>query len=242
MELEMFSKITGERAVDEILDQIIEKIRNGTLKKGDALPSERTMAQLLGVSRPLVREALRSLEFMGVVTSVRGGANYISEDLDNCLIRPLSTLFRLKISSARQTQQLRAALERETACLAAENCSEVEAAELQLILAKLDASDDEKMRANLDRDLHIRIGQIAGNPMIFSVISASNQLIENMITGIRAHIMKKKNSSADVDEQHRRLVAAIVSHQPEEARACMEEHMKSIAAYIEEMEAERSKS
>ena len=54
--------------------------------------------------------------------------------------------------------------------------------------------------------------------------------------------MKKKNSSADVDEQHRRLVAAIVSHQPEEARACMEEHMKSIAAYIEEMEAERSKS
>ena len=220
------------------MDQILEKVQSGKLHKGDALPAERVMAESLGISRPMLREVLRALNILGVITTVHGGANYISEDLDNCLIRPLSTLFRLKNSSARQTQQLRAALERETACLAAENCSEVEAAELQLILAKLDASDDEKTRANLDRDLHIRIGQIAGNPMIFSVISASNQLIENMITGIRAHIMKKKNSSADVDEQHRRLVAAIVSHQPEEARACMEEHMKSIAAYIEEMEAE----
>ena len=70
----MFTKITEERAFDGILAQIIENIRRGELKPGDTLPAERVMAESLGVSRPAVREVLRALELMGIVTTVRGGA------------------------------------------------------------------------------------------------------------------------------------------------------------------------
>ena len=74
----MFTKITEERAFDGILTQIIDNIRHGELKPGDTLPAERIMAEALGVSRPAVREVLRALELMGIVTTVRGGANYIT--------------------------------------------------------------------------------------------------------------------------------------------------------------------
>ena len=66
----MFTKITEERAFDGILAQIIENIRRGELKPGDTLPAERVMAESLGVSRPAVREVLRALELMGIVTTV----------------------------------------------------------------------------------------------------------------------------------------------------------------------------
>lgn len=231
----MFREVNKERPGDEILNQVIENIQKGYLKPGDALPAERLMAEKMGVSRPVVREVLRALELLGIITSVRGGANYISEDIEHCLIGPLSILFQLNNSSVQQTQQLRAALEEATAGLAAEKCTPVDAAELQLILARLEAEEDERVRANLDRDLHIKIGKMAGNPMIFNVMCASAQLTENVISGIRAYIMQKNHSEREVDEQHKLLVDAIVNHRIDEAEKCMQEHMKTVEKYIVEM-------
>ncbi|MDI9242350.1 FadR/GntR family transcriptional regulator [Fusibacillus kribbianus] len=231
----MFREISKEKAFDDILDQIIENIQNGTLKEGDALPAERSMADALGVSRPVLREVLRALELIGVIKSVQGGANYIAEDLESCLIGPLSILFRMNNSNALHAQQLRSALEQEAALLAAQNCTPLDAAELQLIIAQLDAAEDEKIRGNLDRKLHIKIGKMTGNSMIFSVMSASAQLTEMIISGIRTYIMQKDNSVSEVDEQHRRLVEAIVNHLPEQAERCMREHMDTVEKYVREI-------
>lgn len=231
----MFREINKENAFQEILDQIIENIQNGSLRSGDALPAERSLAEEMKVSRPVVREALRALELLGIITSVRGGANYISKDLEHCLISPLSILFRLNNSSVQEAQQLRAALECKAAALAAEKCTPVDAAELQLILAKLDAEENEKVRADLDRDLHLKIGKMADNPMIYSVLSASSQLTENIISGIRAYIMQKKKSLSDVDEQHQKLVEAIVQQQPDRAAEYMRVHMLTIENYMAEL-------
>lgn len=231
----MFQEINKDRSFNEILNQIIENIQRGVLKSGDALPAERVMAERMGVSRPVVREALRALELLGIITSVRGGANYISQDIEHCLIGPLSILFRLNNSRVEETQQLRAALEEAAAGLAAERCTPVDAAELQLILARLDAAEDPGTRANLDRDLHIKIGKMAGNSMIFNVMSASTQLTENVISGIRAYVMQKHHSEQEVDEQHKRIVEAIIAHQPAEAESRMREHMKTVGKYVIEI-------
>lgn len=230
----MFRQIDKENAFDEILNQIIENIRAGRLKKGDALPAERAMAEAMGVSRPVVREVLRSLSLLGIIKTVHGGANYISEDLENCMIGPLAILLQLNNSSVLQNQQLRAALEIQCAKLAARNCNSIDAAELQLILAKLEAEHNEEIRADLDRDLHIKIGKMAHNPMLFNVMSAASQLTENIITGIRAYIMQKQLSVTEIDEQHRKLVDAIIMHDEEAAVKYMQEHMVIIEKYIEE--------
>ena len=192
------------------------------------------MAEAMGVSRPVIREVLRSLSLLGIIKTVHGGANYISEDLENCMIGPLSILLQLNNSSVQQNQQLRSALEIQCAKLAARNCSPIDAAELKLILAKLEVEQDEQIRGDLDRDLHIKIGKMANNPMLFNVMSAASQLTENIITGIRAYIMQKQMSVTEIDEQHKRLVDAIIAHDEESAVRYMQEHMINIEKYIEE--------
>ena len=192
----MFREIGDERAFDGILNQIIENIQNGSLKAGAALPAERTMAETMGVSRPAVREVLRALELLGIVKPVPGGGNYITEDLDTWLIGPLSILFKLNNGYLRQNQQFRAALERESAILAARKCTPLNAAELWMILARLDAAEDEKIRGELDRELHQKIAKIADNPMIYSVLAAADQLTENIRTFSDLRPLNKQEKAA----------------------------------------------
>ena len=237
----MFREIGEERAFDGILKQIIENIQTGNLKAGAALPAERTMAETMGVSRPAVREALRALELLGIVKSVPGGGNYITENLDTWLIGPLSILFRLNNGYLRQNQQLRAALERETALLAAKKCTPLDAAELGMILARLDAAEDEKTRGKLDQELHQKIARIADNPMLYSVLSAADQLTENIIEGTRDYIMKKNQSASVVDEQHHKLVEAIINGNVEEAELAMSQHMETIEQYLDEIQKEQQR-
>ena len=234
----MFTKIGEERAFDAILGQIIENIQNGELKAGDGLPAERTMAENMGVSRPAVREVLRALELLGIVKSVPGGGNYITDKLDTWLIGPLSIMFRLNNGYLKQNQQLRAALERETAILAAKNCTPLDAAELRIILARMDVAATEGDKGELDKQLHQKIAKIADNPMLYSVLAAADQLTESIISGTRSYIMKKRQSASDVDEQHQRLVEAIANGDAAEAQKCMSEHMETIEKYMEEMQKE----
>lgn len=133
----MFRKIGEEKAFDAILNQIIENIQDGNIKGGDTLPAERTMAESMGVSRPAVREVLRALELLGIVHCVQGGGNYITDDLTSWLIGPLSIMFKLNNGYLRQNQQLRAALERETALLAAQNCTTLDEATKKTGVARL---------------------------------------------------------------------------------------------------------
>ena len=228
----MFRKIDKTSTFNDVLKQIIEKIQTGELKPGDALPAERILAEEFGISRPALREVLKALSLLGITVSVHGGANYIAADLRNCLTEPLSILFHMYNSKIQDALQLRGALESKAAFLAAQNCTPLE---LQLIIAKLDSTQDEKVRGDLDRDLHMKIAQISANPLILSVLNASAQLTENMITGIRSYFMKKNNDAPEIDSQHTRLVHAITDKDAPLAEKIMNEHMHTIERLLNEI-------
>ena len=107
----MFKEIGEERPFNGILKQIIENIQSGKLKPETVWPAERTMAETMGVSRAALNRGTAALELLGILKSVPGGGNYITEDLETWLIGPLSVLFQLNNGRIRQNQQLRAALE-----------------------------------------------------------------------------------------------------------------------------------
>ena len=131
--------------------------------------------------------------------------------------------------------QLRGALESKAAFLAAQNCTPLDAAELQLIIARLDSTQDEKIRGDLDRDLHLKIAQISDNPLILSVLNASAQITENMIVGIRSYLMQKNNDAPEIDSQHTRLVQAITNNDAPLAEKVMNEHMHTIEYLLNEI-------
>ena len=69
------------------MEDLKGKLNAGTLQAGDKLPSERSMAEQLGVSRASVREAIRALEIIGLLHCVQGDGNYLVDDLRDSLLQ-----------------------------------------------------------------------------------------------------------------------------------------------------------
>src|SRR5258708_26479016 len=97
-----FRPIHTRRAFEEICERIREQLALGVLKPGDKLPPERDLAQQLGVSRNVLREALRSLEMAGVLRlqkGVKGGPFIQSGDTTrmNALIRDMLSLGTISV-------------------------------------------------------------------------------------------------------------------------------------------------
>jgi GntR family transcriptional repressor for pyruvate dehydrogenase complex len=229
----LFSKIGQKKVFIEILEQIKRLIASGVLKPGDRLPSERQMVEELGVSRAAIREAIRALELMGLVRCVQGEGNFLIDNLDQCLVEPLSIMFMLGCKDVRQVQQLRHGLENKTAGLAAVKSSEQDVLDLEDLCVRIKTEMDEGERAALDRKLHYTIAELAGNPLITSTLNASSSLVESLIADIWVNVIGDKKCADAIDRQHAGIVESIRSHDSDAAVRCMDEHMKYTEDLIE---------
>ncbi len=86
------------------------------------------------------------MQLLGIVRCVQGDANYLASDFSNSMVEPFSILFFLSGGVAMQAQQLRSALELETAYLAAERCTREDAEQLRALITRLDSETDERAR------------------------------------------------------------------------------------------------
>ena len=85
----MFKSIENKTISQSIVEQIQEMILCGKLKSNDKLPPERQMTEMFGVSRPALREALKALEAVGLISRRQGQGNFISSNIGNMLYKPL---------------------------------------------------------------------------------------------------------------------------------------------------------
>ena len=91
----------------KIVDDVLEKISRGELQKGDKLPTELCLATRFEVSRTCVREAIKSLEAMGIVQSIQGSGSYITNTPEQSINRPLCALFALSNGTLENVLDLR---------------------------------------------------------------------------------------------------------------------------------------
>ena len=80
---------------NKIMEQIKTNIINKELRPGDRLPSEREIAEKTGASRASVREALRSLEMIGVIKTIWGDGSYVNDNIEDNLSESIELLFSL---------------------------------------------------------------------------------------------------------------------------------------------------
>lgn len=221
----MFKQIASNKINFQIMNQIKENIRSGELKLGDRLPSERAMAEQLGVSRATVREAIRSMELMGLVICVQGEGNFIPESLENSLIEPLSLMFMLNRSHANEIGELRRALEIEAVRLAAEKISAGEVKSLEESLDVMENSDIKRKRVEADHAFHDQIAKASGNMLVINLLNSLSQIIEEQITGVRANLILDDNNLYSINRQHRLIFNALEKRDMDEAIAAMTDHM-----------------
>ena len=225
---ELFHPVDKGSSTDvfkDVLMQVIYNIKQGNLNPGDSLPPERALAETLGISRPVLREVLKSLELIGVVKAVHGSGNHIADNLDTCLIKPMTVMFELMNSNLQEISELRAALEIKLSTLAAEKCSGLNAAELAVIYEKMKTATDIETKIKYDQEFHRKIAEIADNRILNAISLAANGMISDLIVKYHTITMGDESRKAEFIRVHKDIINGIVTHDKQAVNLAMSEHM-----------------
>lgn len=212
----------GDRASAALL----EHIRAEQLQPGSSLPSEAKLTELLGVSRPVVREALRNLRGLGIIEIFNGRGAVVRElspaSLEVFFAHALQTIDNSLID----LMELRTGLECEAAALAAERHGEADAAEMQRLVGEMRAALGEAERySRLDAELHVAISRASGNPLYLHMVqSIRTAMQEASLRGMQLRLGREE--VAAVQQMHETVVARIMARDPDGAFREMKRHMQ----------------
>lgn len=170
------------RTYELVLQRIEAQIVSGALSAGERLPPERELAELLGVSRPAVREALRVLEAQGALKSQVGqgpGSGTIIDRLpSDALIRLLRLHVALGSFPLADVIETRVTLERSIALLACRNARPQDISRTRAILESMDEPDITQETFNqLDIDFHMEIAEAGGNRLMCDMTRAIRESV-----------------------------------------------------------------
>lgn len=230
--------VRTERLSDKIVEQIQQMMRTGELKIGDKLPPERELVTRMGVSRTVIREAVRSLAAKGLVgvragdgTVVLSPSDTILSDMismmlhnrvrEDAISNGISTLTGIEVSFA-HLQEVRRLLETEIAGLAALRRNDNDLALMQIELdAMIRNQENPEEWASADVAFHAAIAQATHNPL-FPVLlgSISTMLIEVRMTGIRL-----AGTTVKAYQHHTRIFEQLKAGDATGARHAMQAHL-----------------
>jgi GntR family transcriptional repressor for pyruvate dehydrogenase complex len=221
--------IKSTRIYEEIVRQVKAMIAEGRLKAGDRLPPERDLAEKFVVSRTSVREALRSLESLGLVEIRPGEGTFVRQVSIEALVEPLALLMVSQREAIGELFEARRLLEPSLAALAASRATAEEVQEMTRILEE-QAKEVASGRTGLAQDaqFHAAIGAAAHNRAITRIAHA----IMDLLTQSREDSLNTPGRPTRSHEDHRRVLAAISRRDSEAARRAMLEHLEAVEGLV----------
>ena len=218
----MTSNVRPSGSRDGVATWIEDEILRGSLSVGAKLPAERELAARFGVSRPVVREALRGLAARGLIDIAPGRGAFARPVQASDAARPLDTLYRRQNSTPRQVVEARMMLEREAAALAAQRATPDELEAMKNVLARFDGATGLIEKARWDVTFHALLAKMAHNQVIeamfHSIVSLTFELI------LRS--LGDPTVSREGVPYHAQILAALRDRDPEKARQAVEGHLR----------------
>ena len=214
-----------EKLSDQVAAQLQEMVLSNAIRPGEKLPPERELCELLGVSRTVVREAVRALVAKGLLEVRRGGGTVVRSP-DPALVSEMMTIMLSaggRDIAFTHVQEVRRLLEVELAGLAAERRDDADLARMQ---AQLDAmaqfAADPERWAVADVAFHAAIAVATHNPLYPVLLSSiSEMLIEVRRTGIRL-----PDTPGRAYEHHQKIFTQIHAGSRAGARKAMQDHLQ----------------
>lgn len=216
---------------DRVAQQLFEVVRSGRIKPGEKLPSERDLGEEFGVSRTVIREAVRSLRAKGVL-DVRSGSGVTVAAPDPALVVESMRLYLGDGVSPGspvtydQVHEIRRALEVRIAESASRNASPKDLERMHAAVGAMDVAATGEEAAVADLNFHNVLAHATGNPL-YPVLMDS---LSAVLISIREATLNDTGSVARAQSYHREILAHVESGDSVGAAASMQRHLDDSAA------------
>ncbi|MEI6667195.1 MAG: FadR/GntR family transcriptional regulator [Acidobacteriota bacterium] len=222
----MYRAVRTARLYQQIVEQIEQSIRSGQLKNGDQLPPERDLAHQFGVSRTAVREAVKALCEKGLAEALPGRGTFIVDGTSKVIRQSLDFMINVgQPEGAAMLTDVREIIEPEIAARAAARVDEKQLAAMRDAVAAMDAMPaDPDAYIEADLDFHLALAEAAQNPLVLTLIDS----IVGLLREQRTRIFDSEDGPARGQFHHRRILHAVETGNPDEARQAMREHLLQI--------------
>jgi GntR family transcriptional regulator, transcriptional repressor for pyruvate dehydrogenase complex len=226
---DMFKAVSLNRVSQAIVDQVKVLLRQGRLKPGDRLPSERELCERFGVSRVTVREALRVLEAGGLIdirVGARGGA-FVTSPTSQQIGEGLANLLNLSPLTAPEVTEARQVFELAIVPMVVERATHDDIAALrEMVQTHRAALDGGEYDMSMSADFHVRVAACTHNPAIEMLVqSFHGPLLMSLLEAkVVAPLMGHRGS-----EEHAAFIDAIADRNADRALSIMREHLQRTA-------------
>jgi GntR family transcriptional repressor for pyruvate dehydrogenase complex len=211
---------------EEVAARIRGLIASGELGPGQALPSERKLAEQFRVGRAVIREAIRQLEVSGLVESRHGGGNYVREITVEHLVAPIANVLNGMAPLREELMDARLFFEPQIARAAADRATPEDLRRLEEVVRR----QEERVAtghpgAEEDAEFHDLLASATHNTVVERVM----EVIDGLLEDSQARLFRSVERSEISLEGNRRILEAVARHDQEAAQAAMVEHLEDIA-------------
>lgn len=207
-----------EKAI-QYIDQLIQQ---GSLQVGSKLPTERTIAEELGIGRNSTREALSILHGMGMIERVQGSGNYISKDAGGSIHRILRMMLALGTITEKEIAEFRCMMEKAVCLfLLDRGLSEEQQIYFEEILQGMEAAPAEGF-LEFDKTFHAQLIRATGNPLFILLLESVSELYQEQI----ARVLQQTDEAArrELLTQHRAIYYHLTQKHKEAMLEAIDRH------------------
>ena len=205
-----FTPIKTKRLYEEIVEQIKRLLTEGKLKPGDKLLAEREMAEQFQVSRASVREAIRTLEMLGIIDIRPGEGTFIRDTETDDIIRPLAMFLAVERSSLLDMFEMRRIFETATAGLAAQRASEEELDQIEAMLENMRERlnvQDPARGEEFDAAFHYAVAEATHNSLLTKLFKTVSEEFAKANSVARRQLYQSGEENAQkIIDQHAEIL------------------------------------
>jgi GntR family transcriptional repressor for pyruvate dehydrogenase complex len=225
-----YEQVKQQPIFKQIIAQIQNRIVHGVLKPGDVLPPERLLSEMIGVSRHSLRQALKVLEHMGVVTSKAGIGTILNNPGQDFLLEQLNKLVDFSPANLlTELMELRQILEPGIAALAAKRATQEDLSAMRRAMEEFEKEfRDGRECSDADERLHVSLAVATHNS---TLVRLTNPIMV-MLGEYREKALQLEGRRLATYQEHERIFRAVRERQPEEAKNAMADHLLHVEAAI----------
>lgn len=221
-----FKPIKPKKISTQIAEQIRSSILAGEFTPGEKLPPERELAEMFGVSRPSVREALNILAAAGLVESYQGGGTIVKSLMDAASGPPLSEIIKVEQERALDVIEVRKCMEAWTAYYAAQRALPDDIRKLEGIVWNMEANlNGLKPSEDLDANFHIIIARSTHNVVWLHLMQTIFEAMKEFQRSVWRAVYLTEDDHRMLFVHHKAIFEAIRDKDCEHARNAMLSHL-----------------